>query len=141
MKMKLPTVKGRTTYYPKKALCPWCQKNKLLEPHSFAILAGGALLMNRKEKFGAPDDKMDGFLHLSWHGAHDGGQGKDREIGTAVHIAYDVRGGQFDLYFCSTKCLRSYLNFCVDELEKKIRAKRPRSNKRLQRIANKSGSR
>ena len=62
---------------------------------------------------------MDGFLHLSWHGAHDGGEGKDREIGAMVEIARDVRGGQFDLYFCSPKCLRSYLNYCVDVLEKK----------------------
>lgn len=121
--MKLPTIKGRVPYHPKKPLCPWCQKNKVLEPHSFAILAGGALVVDREEGSGGPDENMDGFLHLSWHGAHNGGEGRDREICATVEIARDVRGGQFDLYFCSTGCLRAYLNFVIDELEKKIKAK------------------
>ena len=126
--MKLPTLKGCTSFYPKKALCPWCKKNKVLEPHSFAILGGGALLMDRKCDSGGPDDSMDGFLHMSWHGAHDGGIGKDKGIGAMIEIARDVRGGQFDLYFCSTKCVRSYLNFCVDELERKLSVERSKSN-------------
>ena len=133
--MKLPTVKGRTSSYPKRALCPWCRKNKVLEPHSFAVIDGGALLINREDDSGGPDDNMDGFLSITWHGAHDGGVGKDRDIGATVQIAKDVRGGQFDLYFCSTKCLRSYLNFCVDELDKKIRKQKPQSNKPLKRDA------
>ena len=119
--MKLPTVKGRTSYHPKKALCPWCQQNKVLEPHSFAVLSGGALLMDREEDYGSADDNMDGYLELLWHGAHDGGEGKNREIGARVQIAHDVRGGQFEVYFCSTECLRSYLNYCVDVLEKKMK--------------------
>ena len=135
--MKLPILKGCKSFYPKKALCPWCEKNKVLEPHSFAILGGGALLMNRKDDSGGPDDKMEGFLYLSWHGAHDGGQGKDKGIGAMIEIARDVRGGQFDLYFCSTKCLRSYLNFCVDELERKLRLERSKSNKALKKVATK----
>jgi hypothetical protein len=100
-------------------------------------LGGGALLMDRKDDSGGPDDKMDGFLHLSWHGAHDGGLGEDKGIGARIEIARDVRGGQFDLYFCSTKCLRSYLNFCVDELERKLRQERSKSNKALKRVATK----
>jgi len=94
--------------------------------------------MNREDDFGGPDDNMDGFLSITWHGAHDGGEGRDREIGASVQIAKDVRGGQFDLYFCSTKCLRSYLNFCVDELDKKIRKQKSQSNKPLKRDAAKS---
>ncbi len=30
-------------------------KKKVLEPHSFAILGGGALLMDRKDNSGGPD--------------------------------------------------------------------------------------
>ena len=138
MKIKLPTLRGQSSYYPKTALCPWCQKNKVLEPYSSASLCGGALLMIREDDSGGPDEKMDGFLSLSWHGAHDGAEGKDREIYATVEIAHDVRGGQFDLYFCSTKCLRSYLNFCIDELEKKIKAGKTRSNKSLKRDAAKN---
>ncbi len=135
--MKLPTLNGRESFYPQKALCPWCEKNKVLEPHSFAILSGGALLMDRKDNSGGPDDKMDGFLHLSWHGAHDGGLGKDKGIGASIEIARDVRGGQFELYFCSTKCRRSYLNFCIDELERKLSLERSKPNKALKGVATK----
>jgi hypothetical protein len=49
--------------------------------------------MNRKDDSGGPDENMDGFLHIAWHGAHDGGEGKDREIGAMVEIARDVGGG------------------------------------------------
>ncbi len=85
--------------------------------------------MNRKDDSGGPDDKMDGFLHIAFHGAHDGGLGKDQGIGAMVELARDVRGGQFDLYFCSTKCLRAYLNFCVDALDEKLKRERSKSNK------------
>lgn len=122
--MKLPTIKGKTSSFPKRGACPWCKKNMAFEPNSFAVLAGGAFLMDRKKDSGGPDDRMDAYLSLTWHGAHDEGKGKDRGIYETIEIARNVRGGQFDLYFCSTKCLRAYLNYCVDELEKKIMKKR-----------------
>ncbi len=120
-KIKLPVVKGKKyNHYPRRALCPWCKKKKVFEPHSMAILSGGALLMNRKEKNGGSSDDLDAYLSLTWHGAHDSGKGDDRKIYSNIDIASDVKGGEFDLYFCSTKCLRAFLNACVDELEKKI---------------------
>jgi hypothetical protein len=63
---------------------------------------------------------MIGFLDLAWHGAHDGGIGEHSEVSIYLDIARDVKGGNFRLHFCSTKCLRSFLNECVDELENKI---------------------
>ena len=133
--MKLPTLKNKTNSYPEKALCPWCRKNKVFEPHSFAMLGGGALFLNRNRDSGGPDDRMDGYLSLTWHGAHEEGEGKDRDIYSVVQIAKDVRGGQYDVYFCSTKCLRSYLNFCVDQLETQILSERTKSNKKLKSVA------
>lgn len=124
MVMTLPTLYGQTTAIPHDAVCPWCKKNKVLEPHSMAILIGGALLMDRSNDSGRMSDDLDGFLTLTWHGAHEKGEGKDREIYASVDLAENTRGGQFEVYFCSTDCLRSYLNFCVDELEKKIEGNR-----------------
>ena len=69
---------------------------------------------------------MEAFLQFSWREALINGEGKDREIGATVEIARDVRGGQFDLYFCSTKCLRPYTRFCVNELDWKIGRERKR---------------
>ena len=119
-KIKLPIIKGKVNCFHKKAICPWCKKGKVLEPHSMAILAAGALLKDKKNKAWVPSDLMKGFLEFGWHGAHDIGTGENREIYLVSYIAQDVVGGQFDIYFCSTRCLREFLNFCVNELEKRI---------------------
>ena len=39
----------------------------------------------------------------------------------AAEIVRDTNFGQFDLYFCSTPCLRRFLNACVDELERLLK--------------------
>jgi hypothetical protein len=118
---KFPVAKGSSTFFPKKALCPVCKKAKVLEPHSMVIVNFGAILMsNRATGSGTMSDDLDGFLHLTWHGAHDGGVGQDPNIEAHVDIVENTIGGQADLYFCSTACLREFLNACVDELERKI---------------------
>jgi hypothetical protein len=125
---KFPLVKLRQSYFPRNPICPICKKNKTSEPHSFAVLQGGACLMDRKKEYGGPDEKMDAFLTLAWHGAHDNGIGKLRGRYDILEIARDVRGGQFELSFCSPKCLRKFLNNAV-ELEKAMGAPRKTNRK------------
>lgn len=75
--------------------------------------------MDRQTNCGVYDDNMnnmDGFLYLAWHDHENDSDGPG-----LIRIAQDVRGGQFDLYFCSTKCLREFLNHCVDELEQSMK--------------------
>ncbi|MSU60041.1 MAG: hypothetical protein EXS35_18040 [Pedosphaera sp.] len=127
--MKFPLLKATHTIHPKKALCPQCKKRKVFEPHSMAIFAGGALFMDRKRANGGMHDQMDGFVSITWHGAHDSGTGTDRDIYTSVDIARDCRGGQFEIYFCSTACLRVFFNSWVDALEIKIRKEKRRNAK------------
>lgn len=116
-KLKYPLLKGNKTSFPDKALCPWCKKNKVFEPHSFAVLSAGALLAE-DSKLSYSD--MEGFFNLTWHGAHCGGKGKLRDIYKVMDVAEDVKRGQFDLYFCSFKCLRAWFNSAVDELERSV---------------------
>ena len=118
--LKFPVVKGKSWHWPKKPLCPICGKNKVFEPHSMAILTAGAMLMDRAEDSGGPSNDLDGFLALHWHGAHNGGKGQHGDVFCGVDIIRDAFGGQADLYFCSTECLRKFLNACVDELAGKI---------------------
>jgi len=73
---------------------------------------------------------MDGFASITWHGAHDAGTGEDREIFTTVDFARDCRGGQFEIYFCSTACLRAFFNSWVEALELKIRNEKRRNAKK-----------
>jgi hypothetical protein len=108
-------------YYPTDGVCPWCKTGKVNEPHSMAILNGGAMLMNDDRTCGGMDGRLDGFLSLIWHGAHSGGEGDFPEASGMVSIADDCGGGQFEMYFCSTDCLRAYLNHCVDRLEQERR--------------------
>jgi hypothetical protein len=37
-----------------------------------------------------------------------------------VEVVENLKGGQFDLQFCSTSCLRRFLSSLVDEVENSI---------------------
>ena len=127
--MKFPILQGEKAKYPDTNKCAWCKGHKAVEPHSMAILAGGAILMNRKTGDGGPNDRLDGFLGLTWHGAHssDGGIGVHPNIYATLEIAKDIKGGQFDIAFCSTRCLRAFLNYAVDKLEEKMKRTKTRT--------------
>jgi hypothetical protein len=117
-----PILQNEDDVFPKNPICPICKKNRIFEPNSFAILTAGALLVDRETNSSGPDDNLNGFLNLVWHGAHSnyGGQGIHPEVHYMFDIFYDVKGGQGSLYFCSPQCLRQFLNYCVDKLEEGI---------------------
>jgi hypothetical protein len=113
--------------------CPVCQRARVWEPHTFITISGGALKMDRRRDSGGPDESLDGFLELGWHGAHDGGIGPFRDTGGLLYLAESIRGGQFSFAVCSTRCLRGLFRKWVDELDVRIRravakdkSKRPR---------------
>jgi endogenous inhibitor of DNA gyrase (YacG/DUF329 family) len=126
--MKFPLLKGDHYAHPKKALCPQCKKQKVLEPHSMAIFSGGAMYLGKKK--GVPDD-LEGIAGVTWHGAHDNGVGGDRDIYTSVDLAEGLHGGQFEIYFCSTRCLRAFFNSWVDALDAKIQKERKKMANRV----------
>ena len=107
--------------YPKKPICPICRKKKVWEPHSFAVLWGGAMEKKGRDHYSTEIEAKNivGVLELSWHGAHDDGEGEFREIDSGVEIVDNAPNGNFNLYFCSTSCLREFLNKAVDELERR----------------------
>src|SRR3989442_6490741 len=103
--MKFPVLKEKPVW-PAKPLCPWCRKNKVMEPHSMAILNGGSMeVVNAKTKSATMATGCIGFLDLVWHGSHDEATGADRETYVRVPLADWTPGGQFEFYFCSTRCL------------------------------------
>jgi len=105
------------------------------------VLSAGALKRTgRNEYSGGGHADLAGTLSLFWHGAHDSGEGMDRETGFMMPIVDHVKGGMFDLIFCSTKCLRAFLNTIVDDFEIRIRKeKQTASNKTSESIAVKRG--
>lgn len=122
MKIRFPIVHNNENIFPQKPTCPWCNKEKVFEPHSFSYILGGALLMDRQKDEGGSSSDMDAFLTIGWHGAHKKEYEVDNspEIDIQFDIANEVIGGQFGIYFCSTQCLRLFFNNCIDELESRI---------------------
>ena len=116
--MRLPLVAKKKSVAPDGNKCPWCGETKHLKANSFAVLSGGALQPDASGKFTIEDPNLRGWLNLEWQG-NQLADGTDKGVGVAV--AHEVAGGQFHLNFCGTECLRAFLNYCVDELEQKIR--------------------
>ena len=134
MPRKLPLLTGSKASFPGTPTCPVCRRAKVFEPHSFVVLEAGALLMNRRAQEGRPSASLDGFLSLIWHGAHDGGVGRNRDISAILPVADSVKGGQVAFYFCSPKCLRQFFRELLTSLEDRIRgAKKPRPRSRTRR--------
>ena len=79
---------------------------------SFAFIAGGALFMIDKDNSELKKE-MEGFLDIGYHGS-------ESEESVNLHIVEDSKYGQFEISLCSIKCLRSFLNEKVDELERKL---------------------
>jgi hypothetical protein len=90
----------------KEAICPICKKNKVFEPHEFAVLEGGIPLTSNSKK-------RDAYLYISFH--------SHTKFVRYIPIAIDVNMGSFEMYFCSTKCLRGFFNQLVDKLEINIK--------------------
>jgi hypothetical protein len=67
------------------------------------------------------DHCIQAFLNVGLHGAlADGTDSAD------VQIVSELHGGQFDLNFCSTSCMRAWFNAIVDRVEQQVpHPKRP----------------
>jgi len=95
------------------SLCPVCQKKKLGLTEDCAFIHGGALQLDPEDDHRLKQsDDVQGFLFFDWNGPNN--QTVDFEL------ARDVKKGQYTINFCSTKCMRMFLNHCVDKLEEKI---------------------
>jgi hypothetical protein len=114
-----PVQQGKNVsgFKAKRGTCPACGEVMNAEPGTFAYMSGGALRRTGKDTAVMAAD-LSGFLSLGLHGAH--GPGENSPSG-ALRIADDTTNGQFEYYFCSTSCLRGFLNLCVDELERAVR--------------------
>ena len=96
-----------------------------MEPHSMAMICAGSLAKCGKNAYSGPTKGLKGYLSFYWHGAHDKGEGNHRDNDVLYYIANEVNGGIFDIMFCSVSCLRSFINFCLDDFENKVNNLKP----------------
>lgn len=118
--MKFPTNASRQT------TCPSCKKRAIGNdypagaPFERVSLTAGAMSCDRGTKNAI---SLGAFLMLGWSSPFN-------ETGTTVEVANQPdpnhrAGNTLTLSFCSTKCLREFLNASVDKLEDRIdRAKK-----------------
>jgi len=120
MKFPVQRRKSKAGLEAKPGQCPVCHGVLYAEPGSFAFINGGAL--RRIDKVSAmPAPDLIAFLSIGFHSAH---SGKKHDPSADLHVADEVRMGQFEFYFCSTKRIRQFFNECVDALEEKLCAQR-----------------
>jgi len=118
--MKMPLISKNESCYPNEPICPICKKNKVFEPHTFVAINGGALRIGKSGN-SISHKNMYGYLHLTWHGHHY--QDINDEVKDTffnLEIVNDSKQGEYELYFCSTRCLREFFNRIVDLFEEKI---------------------
>ena len=113
---------------PSGANCLICEK-RIGEGYGFVRLTTGAILHdNKKRKYGEPSELMDSIFSLWYHGAHPTKKGENGRIeitsmDNAEHhmdIVSSTQGGQIDIHFCSSTCLREFFGSVVDSFESGI---------------------
>ena len=97
--------------FPSDRQCPACgaQFGK-----GFAYLSGGSLLLTDDNQNSIHTDQLKAFLHLGFHGTD-----PEMRDSADLMLAEDVLGGQFDLHWCSLRCMREWITRVLDDLEKK----------------------
>jgi hypothetical protein len=116
--MEYPIISKKTkSFFPTNEICPICATNRTNLNSEFYVLNGGALEKINQD-VSISSDKMEGFLSVQYHPEKDNGN-----RGFNIDIVDQSKGGQFDIYFCSTSCMRQFFNEFIDEIEKENNSK------------------
>lgn len=87
----------------------------------FVVFSVGAL-REVDENYAVMDEDLTGFMCINSHM-------DSKEQYENVQVFDEVKGGQCEVYTCSTECMRSYFNEIVDDLEEKIHQRGPKIRK------------
>jgi hypothetical protein len=118
MAARFPLLKGQDRpFFPGKGQgCLVC--GKPYQGRGFAYLGAGASC--DFDECGIDERALGAFFHVGFHGKN-----ADMSDSGGVEVVKDLDGGQFDLQFCSTACLRQFFSTIVDEVEKSISRQKP----------------
>jgi hypothetical protein len=99
---------------PQDGLCPIC-KVELRRGKQVAYLSGGALLLTRDRQTGIQTNRLEAFLHVGVHGSD-----PDMKGSADISVVSDFAGGQYDIQWCSVKCMRQWWSNLFLELERRV---------------------
>lgn len=115
--MKFPMISKKTKpFFPTEKICPICKVNNTTLDSEFYVLNGGALEKVNKNT-SMSSDILEGFLSVQYHSGE-----KNKNPGVNIDIVEKSKGGQFDIYFCSTNCMRQFFNKLIDTIENETSA-------------------
>ena len=108
--MEFPVLFGDSKNYPdiQEANCPVCKSKKVWGDNEYVEFSGGTVPTEKNEY--ECDLWLDWFSQKKQDGSQDH---------TDMSIVCEVNAPRFQLAFCSTSCLRKFLNSAVDTLESK----------------------
>jgi len=98
-------------YLPRNGRCLICHKKIR---HVVVTLSAGAVYDIDPDKK-QDEPLLEGFWYLSFHTSN-----TDCKDNAWLEIVRDLVGGQFDLQFCSTKCLRVFFAKILRDFENRI---------------------
>jgi hypothetical protein len=122
--MKFPVNFHRNTYLASNS-CDYCRGK--MPAKEFVTLCVGVTQDYAKDNL-VDLSETEVCFDLGWQGPSD-------EIGTGFQVVSNSSEGQSVFNFCSTACLRAFLNSCVDHLEtqmEKSQSKAAKINKKLE---------
>lgn len=111
--MKLPVIskKSKFPYYPIDKICPICGTDRTTLDSEFYVLNGGALKKIDTETY-THDENAIGFLNFAYHPAIN-----SKRLGKTIDVIEYSKNGQFDIYFCSINCMRTFFDLIIREIE------------------------
>ena len=104
-------------FYPADGLCPVCGSQFR---RGLAYLAAGALLLSKGAQNILRPDRLQGFLHVGFHGSD-----PEMRDSSDVVVVNGLHGGQFDLQWCSVDCMRKWFLKLLAEVERKVQNGHP----------------
>lgn len=109
--MKFPIDFHKNTYLANNAnTCDCCRKKM---PQTEFVSLGVGVMQDYAKEHILDLSETEVHFGFSWQGPSD-------LIGTGFEVVSNSAEGQCSFGFCSTACLREFLNSCVDHLEKQI---------------------
>lgn len=103
---------GDKPFYPPDGRCPVCGADFR---HGVAYLSAGALLLSDDGQDSVETSRLRAFFHIGFHGS-------DTEMrdSSDVPVVEGLAGGQFDLSWCSVRCMREWLLGLLREVECRV---------------------
>jgi len=95
--------------FPSDGRCPVCGGEF---SQGVAYLMAGALFLSADRQDSVQSDRLLAFLNIGFHG-----RDSDMRDSSDVNVVADLHGGQFDLNWCSVKCMREWFLALLQEVE------------------------